>query len=71
MKRMSTLFNYTLPANPIYGMLRIYDVVNVNKYLGRALPDGLTDDDQKNLRHLANWYYLATETNNNTLMINS
>ena len=46
MKRMATLFNYTLPSNPIYGMLRIYDVVNVNKHLGKPLPDGLTIDDQ-------------------------
>ena len=60
MKRMSTLFNYTLPDNPIYGMLRIYDAVNVDKHLGRPLPNGFTDDDFQNLRHLTNWYYLAT-----------
>ena len=71
MNRMASLFNYTLPSDPLYGMLRVYDTVNVNKHLGRPLPNGFTNEDFDNLRHLANWYYSATETNNITLMANS
>lgn len=71
MKKMEKMFNFTLTNNSLYEMLRCYDAANVDKHLGRPLPPGFTEDDYQNLRHLANWYYLATETNNNTLMINT
>ena len=71
LRRMTTLFNYTLPNNTFLGVLRLYDVVNVDKHLGRPFPPGFTDEDFDNLRHLANWYYLVTQLGDNIPMINS
>ena len=71
MQKIANMLNFTLTNDSLYQMLRAYDVINVDKHLGRSLPEGFTDDDWLNLRHFANWYYLVAEKKNNTQMINT
>lgn len=50
MKRMSTMFNFSMVTNATFlSLLRSYDAVTVDKYLGRPMPNGFTDDDYENL----------------------
>lgn len=42
-KKLSQIYNYSLNgSNLFYIMLRVWDVINVDKYLGRPLPKNLT-----------------------------
>lgn len=68
---MAPMFNFSLSTVSLYTMLRVMDVVNVDRYLGRPLPQGLTDDDIANLFHLSNWYFYIAMSGNNTAMFNS
>lgn len=65
------MFNFSLANVTLYTMLRVLDVVNVDNYLGRPLPQNFTEDDTKNVFHLANWYYYIVELGNNSLMYNT
>ena len=71
MTRMSNLFNFNLQNASLLTLTRVYDVASVDKYLGRPLPNGFTDDDYKNSQHMTNWYYLLAMSNNNSLMANT
>lgn len=44
-KRLAPIFNFSVGSSSFYTMLRIWDVINVDKYLGRPLPQGLTSQD--------------------------
>lgn len=52
-------------------LTRVYDTANVDKYLGRPLPDGFTNEDFLNARHFMNYYYYVAMSNNNSLMVNT
>lgn len=70
-KKLAPMFNFSLSTASFYTMLRVMDVVNVDNYLGRPLPNNFTDDDTKNIFHLANWYFYIAELNNNSIMFNT
>jgi hypothetical protein len=48
-KRMATMFNFTVDNKSFLSLTRCYDAVSVDMYLGRPLPNGFTNDDYKNL----------------------
>ena len=52
-------------------LTRVYDAASVDRYLGRPLPAGFTEEDYKNAQHMTNWYYLVAMSNNNSLMANT
>lgn len=56
--KMAPMFNFSSSSADLYTMLRVYDAVNVDRYLGRPLPPNFTPEDEENVHHLANWYYL-------------
>lgn len=69
-KKLSPMFNFTLPSTAMstfYLMLRVMDVVNVDNYLGRPLPQNFTKNDSDNVFHLANWHYSLAMLNKNSL----
>ena len=70
-KRMATMFNFTVDNKSFLSLTRCYDAVSVDMYLGRPLPNGFTNDDYKNLQHLTNWYYYIGTSNDNSFMINT
>lgn len=41
-KKLAPMFNYSADKAQLYTMLRVYDTVNVDKYLGRTLPQNFT-----------------------------
>lgn len=49
----------------------LYDTLNVDKYLGKALPSGITQEDFKNMEHLYNWYTHLTRSFNLSKALNS
>lgn len=57
LKRMSTVFNISLPTMNFSKTSSLYDTLTVDKYLGRPMPSkDFTDDDYLNLRHLHYWF---------------
>lgn len=50
------MFNFSEQNATMYTMLRVYDAVNVDLSLGRPLPQNFSEDDEKNVHHLADWY---------------
>jgi hypothetical protein len=70
-KKLAPLFNFSLSTANFYTMLRVWDVVNVDNFLGRPLPSGFTSQDEANVLHLANWYFAMTHQNNVSLMYTS
>lgn len=72
MKRMSTMFNFSMVTNGTFlSLLRSYDAATVDKYLGRPMPKGFTDEDYDNLEHIANWFYYVAMANKNGFMANT
>lgn len=65
------MFNFSLKTATFYTMLRVLDVVNVDNYLGRPLPQNFTQEDRLNVFHLADWYNYISQLTNNSLMFNS
>lgn len=50
------MFNFTvLNFSAISGL---YGTLEVDKYLGRPMPQNFTNTDYLNLRHLSHWYHL-------------
>ncbi len=49
----------------------LYDTVNVDRYLGKILPSGFSQDDFNNLQHLYNWYSHFTRSFNLSKAINT
>jgi hypothetical protein len=45
-------------------------VANVDRHLGRLLPDGFTEDDFRNVQHFSNWYFMIEAGGQNTLISN-
>ena len=41
-RKLAPMFNFSLAEANFYTMLRVMDVVNVNNYLGRPLPQNFT-----------------------------
>lgn len=41
-KKLAPMFNFSMQGANFYTMLRVMDVVNVNNFLGRALPNNFT-----------------------------
>lgn len=41
-KKLSPMYNFTLSTATFYTMLRVWDCVNVDNYLGRPLPKNFT-----------------------------
>jgi hypothetical protein len=70
-RRLAPMFNFTVGNNSLQTMLRVWDVVNVDNYLGRPLPSGFTADDEANVLHLANWYFALTYQGNVSSMFSS
>lgn len=52
LKKLSTIFNIPLADLSFSRITRIYDTLTVDKFLGRPIPDTITNDDYLNLRHL-------------------
>lgn len=48
-KKLSPMFNFSMSSVSLYTMLRVWDGINVDNYLGRPLPSNLTKDDEKNV----------------------
>lgn len=71
LRRLSTMFNFTLANATLYTFVSCYDSAAVNKFLGRPLPVGLTDADYTNLEHWSNWYWHLAMSGNNAFMANS
>ena len=49
----------------------LYDTVNVDRYLGKTLPYGFSQDDFNNLQHLYNWYTHFTRSFNLSKALNT
>jgi hypothetical protein len=67
---MGKMFQFNPQNAALRTMFEVYDVVNVNKHLGLTLPEGFTSDDEKNIKHFANYlFYLAAHGDNGRLQI--
>lgn len=48
---------FNLSSNATFQTLSsLFDTLAVDKFLGRSLPTGLTEEDYQNLQHLHNWF---------------
>jgi len=51
-----TIQVFNLPSNAtLQNLSSLFDTLIVDKFMGRSLPSGYTDDDLMNLQHLHNW----------------
>lgn len=72
MNKLAGIYNLSASQTSNFEtFLEIYDVINVDKHLGRPIPSELTDQDFLNLRHMANWYYYVAMGGNSTAMADS
>jgi hypothetical protein len=55
MKKVKQVFNITTDFT-FQNLSSLCDTLTVDRYLGRSLPSGFTEDDYNNLLHLFNWY---------------
>lgn len=53
-KKTIQVFNLTLKPT-LETLNEIFDTLIVDKFLGRALQSGYTEDDLMNLQHMYNW----------------
>lgn len=56
LRKAATAFGLDSNSMNFTKVAALYDTVNVNRYLGKPLPSGFTQDDFNNLQHLYNWY---------------
>jgi hypothetical protein len=69
-KKVAQLFN--LSSNTTFPTLSsLFDTLVVDKYLGKAVPNGMTEADLDNLQHLHNWYNNVKYSANASKLINS
>lgn len=68
MTKISKYFNFTLNATNFYQMFYAYDTAIVDNHLGRPWPAGFTQEDFRNLQHLATWHYTIMWMGTNTMM---
>lgn len=54
LKKTAEVFNLTGNVT-LQTVSSLFDTLIVDKYMGRKLPDGYTEDDLMNLQHLHNW----------------
>jgi hypothetical protein len=51
-----TIQVFNLSSNATFATLSsLFDTLIVDKFMGRGLPNGYTDNDLMNLQHLHNW----------------
>lgn len=73
-KRMAGLFQFNVTDDVFFTMktmTRVFDASSVDRFLGRPLPEGFTEADYLNVRHLTSFYYYIAMSNNNSLMVNT
>lgn len=70
-KKMSTIFNISVPDLTFSLLNSLYDTLNVDRYLGRSWPKDLSQADFENVEHLSNWYRHFTITKNLSKMYNT
>lgn len=59
-KRVSQIFNLT--GNVSFSTIAaLTSNIENSLHLGNPLPDGFSDNDLKNIRHLTDWYHMLTE----------
>lgn len=61
--RVASIFNFSKPID-IVNMTDLFDAVTVDRFIGRAVPAALTEDDYLNFRHLQYFTYLLKFTRN-------
>lgn len=69
--RMGQLFDFPMDSDSLYNMVNVYEIAGVDRFLGRPLPQGFSDQDYLNVKHLANWYYYVAMSGNNGFMVNT
>lgn len=58
LKKMTQLFFKNQSGTiSIAQSVELFDTMYVDKYLGKNLPQTLTEEDFENLKHLNSWYY--------------
>lgn len=65
------MFNFSMDDASLLTLSRCFDAASVDLFLGRPLPPDFTNDDYKNLQHMANWYFYVAVSNQNSLMANT
>lgn len=67
-----TIQVFNLSSNSTFQTLSsLFDTLIVDKFLGRPLPSGYTEDDLKNLNHIFNWFNNVKYSGNVSKVINS
>ena len=56
LKKLSSVFNISATDLTFSRLTFIYDTLTVDKFLGRPIPDSISNDDYLNLQHLHEWY---------------
>lgn len=56
LRKAATVFGVDPASMNFTKLAALFDTVNVDKYLGKKLPSGFSEDDFNNMQHLYNWY---------------
>lgn len=56
LRKIGQIFNIAEASMNFSKISSLYDTLTVDKYLGRPMPTGFTDDDYLNMRHLHEWF---------------
>jgi hypothetical protein len=56
LRRMGQTFEIEPTAMNFSKISSLYDTLTVDRYLGRPLPEKITEDDYLNMRHLHYWF---------------
>ena len=71
LRKVATSFGMDSSSMNFTKLAALYDTVNVDRYLGKSLPSGFSQDDFNNLQHLYNWYSHFTRSFNLSKAINT
>lgn len=69
--RLKRLFGLSDKSANLVGLSKLYDTLICDKYLGKALPEGLSSLDLENLRHLHDYLYLMIHSGTYTRIIST
>lgn len=71
LRKVANIFGLDSNSMNFTKLSALYDTVNVDRYLGKALPSGFSQDDFNNLQHLYNWYTHFTRSFNLSKALNT
>lgn len=71
LKRMGQTFGIEPTSMNFSKISSLYDTLTVDRYLGRPLPQNITEDDYLNMRHLHYWFNYFKINFNLTKAINT